>query len=146
MFTGNYRAQGVSSVGIDLVLYSVDFSAGDRPLAVLLLSDGGTPDDFSDDCTVYQVGKKRGPSPNGQWRGYRFSVPSDSATLPRGWNVLNCVDTDGDAAWNRVIQNVSELRFFVGDPTLFYIFQVWDFGMDNPTIIWGTSGPGDPER
>ena len=46
----------------------------------------------------------------------------------------------------RVIQDVDELRFHVGDPELFFIFQVWDFGMDNPTINWGTSGPADPER
>src|SRR6186713_1666391 len=35
VFTGGYRAQGVSSVGIDLVLHRVDFSAADRPVAVL---------------------------------------------------------------------------------------------------------------
>jgi len=138
VFTGDYRAQGVSSVGIDLVLHRVDFSAADRPVAVLLTSDGGTPDDFSDDCTVYQLGNKPGPSPNSTWRGYKFKVPSESATLPRGWNVLNCSDSDPDVGWNRVIQDVDQLRFHVGDPELFFIFQVWDFGMDNPTITWGT--------
>ncbi|HEX5042335.1 MAG TPA: hypothetical protein VFV75_05490 [Candidatus Polarisedimenticolaceae bacterium] len=138
VFTGNYREQGVSAVGIDLVLHRVDFSSADRPVAVILTSDGGTPDDFFDDCSIYQLGNKPGPSPNSIWRGYKFKVPSDSATMPRGWNVLNCAESDADAAWNRVIQDVDELRFHVGDPTLFFIFQVWDFGMDNPTITWGT--------
>jgi len=147
VFTGNYRAQGVSQVGIDLVLFRVDFTSADRPLSLLLTSGTDTPDDFTDDCTVYYIGTKASPSPNGNWRGYKFKIPSDSTTLPRGWSMLeNCGDIDGDAAWNRVIQDVDELRFFVGDPTLFFIFQVWDFGMDNPTITWGTSGPGDPER
>ena len=145
VFTGNYRAQGVSSVGIDLVLFRVDFTSQDRPLAVMLRNDGATPEDFSDDCTVFYLGNKPSPAPNGAWRRYQFRIPSESTTLPRGWNVQNCVES-GDAAWNRVIQDVDELRFHVGDPELFFIFQVWDFGMDNPTITWGTTQPTDPER
>ena len=74
-------------------------------------------------------------------RGYRFRVPSESQTLPRGWNVLFCGELGSDAAWNRVIEDVDELRFHVGDPQLFFIFQVWDIGMDNPTITFGTPEP-----
>lgn len=147
VFTGNYRSQGVSQVGIDLVLHRVDFSAADRLVAVILTS-GGDPEDFFDDCVIYQLGNKPGPSPNSNWRGYKFRIASDSATMPRGWNVLYCDGIDGtefdtdaerDTVWSRVIQDVTELRFHVGDPTLFFIFQVWDFGMDNPTITFGTS-------
>lgn len=140
-FTGNYQARGVSTVGIDLVLYYVDFSSQDRPLAVILGNDGGTPEDFLDDCSVYFLGHKPAPMPNGIWRGYRFRIPSESTTLPRGWNVLYCGELDSDAAWNRVITDVDELRFHVGDPQLFFIFQVWDIGMDNPTITFGTPDP-----
>jgi len=139
VFTGNYRDQGVSSVGIDLVLYHVDFSSADRPLSLVLRSDGGTPDDFSDDCAVYVIGNKASPAPNGRWKTYRLKVPSDSPALPRGWNVLDCGSSTPDEAWDRVIQDVDQLTFFVGDPTLFFIFQVWDIGMDNPTITWGTA-------
>ena len=147
VFTGNYREQGVSQVGIDFVLHRVDFSAADRPVAVILTS-GGNPEDFFDDCVIYQLGNKPGPSPNSIWRGYKFKIASDSPTMPRGWSVLYCDGIDGtefdtdaerNTVWSRVIQSVTELRFHVGDPTLFFIFQVWDFGMDNPTITWGTS-------
>ena len=147
VFTGNYREQGVSWTGIDLVLHRVDFSAADRPVAVILTTGGDTPDDFFDDCAIYQLGNKPGPSPNSVWRGYKFKIASDSPTMPRGWNVWFCDGMDGtefdtdierNAVWNRVVQNVTELRFHVGDPSLFFIFQVWDFGMDNPTITYGT--------
>jgi hypothetical protein len=147
VFTGNYLDQGVSQVGIDLVLHRVDFSSADRPVAVILTDDGRTPEDFFDDCAIFQLGNKPGPSPNSTWRGYRFKVASDSATMPRGWDVWFCDGMDGtefdtdaerNAVWNRVIQDVTELRFHVGDPRLFFIFQVWDFGMDNPTVTWGT--------
>src|SRR5215510_11747102 len=43
IFTGNYRAAGVTAVGIDLNTFAVDFSAADRPLTVMLVSDNGTP-------------------------------------------------------------------------------------------------------
>ena len=36
-FTGNYREMRVTSVGIDLILFDVDFSAGGRPLTVMLI-------------------------------------------------------------------------------------------------------------
>jgi hypothetical protein len=142
-FTGDYRSRSVTSVGIDLVLHHVDFSSAERPLAVLLTNDGRTPEDFSDDCTVYFLGNKNAPMPNSVWRGYRFKVPSDSTELPRGWNVLFCGELSNDEAWNYVIGSVTELRFFVGDPTFFFIFQVWDIGMDNPTITSGTPEPED---
>ena len=36
--------------------------------------------------------------------------------------------------WNSLITDVDQLRFFWGDPELFYIFQMWDIGMDNVAI------------
>jgi hypothetical protein len=140
-FTGDYRARGVSEVGIDLVLFYVDFSSEGRPLAVMLRNDGDTPEDFSDDCTVYFLGHKPAPRPNGVWRPYQFRVPSESTVLPRDWNVFECGALGSDEAWNRVITDVDELRFHVGDPTFFFIFQVWDIGMDNPSITSGTPEP-----
>ena len=34
----------------------------------------------------------------------------------------------------RRMRIVDQLRFFWGDPELFYIFQMWDIGMDNVAI------------
>jgi hypothetical protein len=143
-FTGDYRAAGVSQVGIDFVLHYVDFSSADRPVAVMLTSTGADPEDLSDDCTVYFLGHKPGPSPNSRWRSYSFRIPSESTVLPRGWKTFNCA-LDPDAAWNAVIGDVDQLTFHVGDPELFFIFQVWDIGIDNPTITFGTAQQ-DPTR
>jgi len=33
-----------------------------------------------------------------------------------------------------VIQDVTRIQYFYGDPTLFFIFQQWMVGMDNPRI------------
>ncbi len=143
-FVGNYRERGVSVVEADLALFRVDFSAEGRPVTVILYSDAGTPDDPSDDCQVYRVGGKPGPRPDGRWNRYRFRVPSRSSTLPPGWQVRECGNRTGEEGWNLVIEDVDQLRFFVGDPELFYIFQVWDIGLDNPSIAWGSADPGDP--
>ena len=33
--------------------------------------------------------------------------------------------------------DVSTVGFFYGDPTYFFIFQMWQLGLDNPRITWG---------
>jgi hypothetical protein len=53
--------------------------------------------------------------------------------MPPGWNVLNCTGT-ADAAWNTVITDVDRVIWFYGDPTFFYIFDIWDVGMDNARV------------
>jgi len=141
-FVGNYRVRGVSSLGIDLAIFSIDTTTQGRPLSVILYSDSGTPDDSSDDCRVHRVGGHPTPMPNGNWASYRFRVPSGNATLPQGWVVTGCAGRTDDEAWNQVISDVDQLRFFTGDPDLFFIFQVFDIGMDNPTIVYGTGDTG----
>lgn len=134
-FTGDYRATRVVSVGADFETLRVDITADERPLSVLLISDPGTPDDPSDDCTAYFVGSKLAPTPADGWQSYAFDVPADATALPAGWGILEgCPEATPDAAWNRTIQDVDRLEFFYGDPTFFFIFQNFDTGLDNPTI------------
>jgi hypothetical protein len=145
-FTGNYRLLAVQSLSVDLAVFHVDFSSAGRNISLLLTNDGGTPDDFSDDCTVYKIGKKVGPDDDGTWKSYAFEVPAKAKGLPDGWGVLGltCPGHDLKEAWKVVTSDVDRVTFFFGDPTLFYIFQVWDIGMDNPTITWGRGGPAGP--
>jgi len=35
--------------------------------------------------------------------------------------------------------DVAAVGFFYGDPTYFFIFQMWQLGLDNPRIAWGGS-------
>ena len=131
-FTGNYRDKTISVVGADFVTERVDFSAAERPISVLLTSDPDTPDDPLDDCTVYFIGADFAPEPGDGWRTYRFGIDTTSSVLPPGWGVLEgCPEATPDLAWNRVIEDVDELRFFYGDPTNFFIFQQFTIGADN---------------
>ncbi|MGE3182840.1 MAG: hypothetical protein AB7N71_14510 [Phycisphaerae bacterium] len=132
-FTGDYRARNVLSVGIDLILFDVDFSAGGRPLSVILHSDAGTTDP-GDDVEVYMVGATDIPEVGDGWRAFNFAIPSQETTLPADWRVL-FGSGDDNADWNTAITNVSQLAFFYGDPEFFFIFQQWEPGLDNPRIV-----------
>src|SRR5438552_5261121 len=46
-FTGDYFAFDVRRISVDLILNHVDFSAGNRPLSLILVNDAGTPADPS---------------------------------------------------------------------------------------------------
>lgn len=135
-WTGNYRQKGVTSLGVDFKLFHVDFSAGDRPLTVMLHFDGGTPDDFDDDYAAYIVGPENVPLVGEGWKSYDFEIPSQETSLPAGWKYLE-FGPNSNPDWNEVIENVSQVVFFWGDPEYFFIFQMWHIGMDNPRIEFG---------
>ncbi|HKQ61406.1 MAG TPA: hypothetical protein VJS92_08935 [Candidatus Polarisedimenticolaceae bacterium] len=141
-FIGNYRSRGVTSLGIDLITFRVDFSAEERPLSLLLVHDNDTPDDPFDDTAAYFMGPNV-PLPDEGWLAYDFAVPSQESALPVGWQLLNLGDSGSPAqhSWDQVIQHVSQVRFFYGDPTLFFIFQQWGLGLDNVRIVSSTQPP-----
>jgi hypothetical protein len=146
LFTGDYRGRGVTKVGIDLITYDVDFSAGGRPLTVMLYSDNSTPADFSDDWAAYRIGPDNIPLVGEGWRSYDFEVPSQETALPAGWAFLQFgPGSPPSPDWNAVISKVSQLIFFYGDPELFFIFQQWELGLDNPRITTA-SAASDPGR
>lgn len=138
-FLGDWRAQGVTSVGVDLITYSTQFQF-DRELTLILTSGS---------CSVYFMGTERVPQPGTGWKSFQFDVDAQSATLPAGWEVLDPCGSDDDT-WNSVMTNVTEVRFFYGNPTFFFIFDIWDFGIDNVRLDFGIgtsfcSGDGSGE-
>jgi hypothetical protein len=142
-FLGNYRFMGVSSAGLDVQLFRADFGADQRPVTLLLGSDMGTPDDPSDDCEAANISGKNVPRPGTGWKPFDFKVPSQSTTLPQGWQLVGtCAGLAPDAAWNAVIQNVQQVRFDFGEPDIAYFFQVWSIGWDNPRITLRDNGTG----
>lgn len=144
LYTGNYRQRDVASVGIDLILYNVDFSADGRPLTVMLTSDNGTPANPNDDWVAYHIGPDNVPLPGEGWKSYDFAIPSQSTTLPAGWSTLGLgPDAPASPNWNTLITNVVELGYFYGDPEFFFIFQGWDLGLDNPRITYTPTLHGD---
>ena len=133
VFTGNYRAKGVSLLGVDVQVLGPTFvSTGNRPLTLVLYDDNGTPNEFGDDSSVYLKGGNI-PEKGSGWKSFSYNVPSQSTTLPAGWGVSQGQGTP-DQVWNRVINGVDQVTFMFGDPELFYIFQQWELGVDNIRI------------
>ena len=134
-FVGDYRINGVSQISVDFQLFAVDFSAAERPLTLLLVEDNGTPNDFDDDWGAYIKHPEFVPLVGEGWKSFAFNFDSNSATLPTGWMTIQFgPNSPGSPDWNSLITDVDQLRFFWGDPELFYIFQQWDIGMDNVAI------------
>ncbi len=122
-FTGDYRALNVQSLGVDLATFYVDFSAGDRPCALMLHSDNGTPGDFDDDWAAYALGPDV-PEPGEGWRSYDFPVPSQETAWPAGWSSVQFGPNSPAPDWSALMADVATVGFFYGDPTYFFIFQV----------------------
>lgn len=134
VFTGDYRANGVTSLGVDLAVFGPPgVTTGGRPLTLILRNDAGTPGSAFDDVVVYRLGTRNIPAANGSWRSYDFRVPSAHTSLPAGWQVLQGSGND-DADWNQVVTAVSQAAFFFGDPQFFFIFQQWELGVDDLRI------------
>ena len=133
-FLGNYRNMGVTGLGIDVDIFDVSISVDGRPVSLILSNDGGTPDDFSDDCEIASVSTKNLPRPGAGWRAFDFKVPANNSTMPPGWIVTSCGTLTRDQAWMRVMGAVSSASFDFGEPGFFYFFQIWTIGYDNPRL------------
>lgn len=123
-FHGNYRTGGVTSIHVDLAVFSANFPY-DRE-ATLMLSSGG--------CSVYKLGVQKIPAPNGTWKSFDYPIDPQSPTMPAGWKSFGTCAGGPNAIWNTVITNVTEVRIFYGDPELFYIFDQFSLGLDNASI------------
>jgi hypothetical protein len=134
LFTGDYRAKGVTHLGVDLAVFGPPgVTTGGRPLSLILRHDPGTPGQPLDDLVLYRVGARNIPAATGTWRRYDFRVPAASVSLPAGWAVLQG-SGDADADWSAVVADVTQASFFFGDPSFFFIFQQWELGVDNVRI------------
>lgn len=131
IFTGDYRSRKVAKIGVDIAIFGAA-NTGGRPLSVMLSNDSGTPYDYTDDIWVFWKGYKLIPMPNGVFKEFDFVIPSQSTTLPDGWKVVYSYSTgDVDLDWNIVMNDVSQVYFHFGDPEMFFMFQMWDIGVDN---------------
>lgn len=131
-FTGDYRARGVTSTGVDVKTWIAQPDHV-RYVTLILENDAGTPGTTSDDTHVYFVSPVRVPQPGAAWAIVDVAVPSASTSLPAGWRVLLGSGTD-DQAWNAVITNVSGVVWSYGDPTSLLFSDTWHVGIDNPRI------------
>lgn len=143
VFTGDFRGRSVRRLGIDLITLAVDFSADGRPLTLMLVSDQGTPSNPDDDWAAFILGPTNAPVPGQGWVSYSFDVPSQETSLPAGWAILPLGPSSPPSPdWNDLITDVDRVQFFYGDPTMFFIFQGWNVGLDNPGIEYGLLADG----
>jgi len=130
VFAGNFRQRLVSRLDIDLITFYVDFTAEGRPLTLMLISDQGTLANPDDDWAAYKIGPTNVPLPGQGWLSYSFDVPSQERSLPEGWATLPFGPSSPPTPdWNLLI--------FYGDPSMVFIFQGWNLGLDNPTVETG---------
>ncbi|CAG0993477.1 hypothetical protein PHYC_02429 [Phycisphaerales bacterium] len=132
-FHGDYRSRQVMGLSVDLILFHVDFSAGGRPLSLILVSDNNTPGNPDDDWGAFTMHAQNVPLVGEGWRHYDFDVPSQSAALPAGWEFIE-FGPGASPNWNSLVTGVDGVEFFYGDPRNFFIFQMWDTGADNVAI------------
>lgn len=146
VFTGDYRARKVDSVGIDLAIASVNGNVSGRRLTLILLNDNGTPYDLEDDWGAYVVTDLPLP-PSGvigltsaadilRWQTYDIPVPSQSGALPAGWVWINRNVARPGGGWARLMRDVDHVGFIFGDPALLYPLFDWDVALDNPRITF----------
>ncbi|UCD63058.1 MAG: hypothetical protein JSW34_09900 [Candidatus Zixiibacteriota bacterium] len=155
IFTGNYRERKVTSVGIDLRCIDYEWDITTRYLTLIIMNDNGTPLDLEDDWGAYFIGDITLPSKyvawltstmenEPGWVSYDFNIPSQENPLqedrlPEGWNFIRWWSGSGQqpgGSWVALMQNVSYIQFCYGDPTLYYVLQTFDLGLDNPRISW----------
>ncbi|MAG62962.1 hypothetical protein CMO84_05510 [Candidatus Woesearchaeota archaeon] len=138
-FMGDYRAQDVTSLGVDLQTFVADPQACLRQLALVLDSDQGTVDP-ADDLFVYRMSARSVPCVDGTWHSYVVDVPSQDAGLPPGWIADPQSPLSDDAIWNAVIADVSSVRWSIGDPLGTGMPTRWRLGADNARVAF-SDGP-----
>jgi len=144
IFTGDYRARNVASVGIDMAIPSVSGTVTGRTVTLILLNDNGTPDDLEDDWGAFTVTSLpipptgvagvSGPSEILQWRSYDIAVPSQSASLPDGWSWISRNYLRRNGSWTRLMRDVDHVGFIMGNPAVVYPLLAWDVALDNPRV------------
>lgn len=135
-FTGDYRARGVQSVGLDLIVELAQAQPHpDFSMTLVLEYNAGVPGQLT---RVYSPSGISIPFPGDGWISYDFEVPSHlrlpPGDLPPGW--FYAADQFGTIydyhSWDELIENVTKIAF-VGfdDPESIGFFLNWKIGADN---------------
>ncbi|MFT5081155.1 MAG: hypothetical protein ACI9C2_001512 [Gammaproteobacteria bacterium] len=148
MFSGDYKAMGVTEVGVDLITEYSSIGVGGRPLTLYLWNDSGTPGNFSDDWGATFVGTKNIPSAGSPsftsagWTDFVFTVDSAASSKPAGWKMFG----NPSKGWKDLMADVDAVEFYAGIPGQIYLVGSWQVGMDNPRITFADcDGNGMPD-
>ena len=150
VFTGDYQAKRVISLGIDLRSLDYSWDITSRYVALMIMTDAGTPLDHEDDWGAYIVGPDKVPSKYLEmkstadlnqpgWKSYDFAIGAQENILPEGWVMIRPISGVWDkakASWGNLMRSVSYVQFWYGDPSMIYLLNDFDLGLDNPRIAW----------
>ncbi len=131
-FGGDWRARGVTSVGIDLFALHIAPEAQGRALALVLYHDNATPGVPGDDPFVYTIAGQIPGDDN--WHSYNVDVDSASTVLPSGWAIGGPWSGTADDLWNLVVGDVERVAWVVGHPALAPEPASFRFGSDNARL------------
>lgn len=135
-FVGDYRAMGVTQIGVDAITFHRDFGDPVGFEFSLLLRDTQGTDDVDDDDYTYFVGPEV-PLPGQGWKEYLFDVPANANDLPAGWKGGWVGDSENfrpGITWADVMGSVDRVEFWWINPTYFAFLANWDVGIDNASI------------
>lgn len=151
IFSGDYKARRVVSVGIDLRSFDYDGNLSSRYLTLMLMNDNGTPEDVGDDWGAYIIGPTLVPSKYvdmkvsptvanaAGWVSYDFEILSQNNRLPTGWEYWRSSLGGGGktgGTWSELMLDVDYVEYFYGDPTSIFILDTYDLGLDNARISY----------
>lgn len=134
VYTGNWTAAGVTTLSMDLNVFSYGSWTSDRALTLELQGWDAVNDMPSFDATLTLENLRRPVQPG--WNHYTFTIDADSKVIPKGWVVTL---EDGSPAknldWSKLLQQVDMVAVEYGKPGYAYpSLGQWDLGIDNIDI------------
>lgn len=134
-FTGNLKANKVTGISVDLNVLASESPLFERPFALELVSDNGTPNNKDDDWAVYTLSNEIIPEAGNGWKTFHFDINSQATRLPENWGYVTYGShSPVQPNWGKLLSNVTEIGFRIGDPSLFYFLMGWQVGIDNVSI------------
>ena len=130
-FAGDWRAQGVTAVGVDLKIESPFFLFCSGLHTMTLVNDGGTPGSTPDDIVAELFLNTGGECLLHDWRSFTIDVDASAPSLPPGWTVTKSPGLSDDMAWFQLTSGVTRVKF---QPDVNAISGPWSLGIDNPRL------------
>jgi len=144
-WTGDYTAMGVTEFHIDLQTVSTSQQYWSYyNVLVLIRMSNGTEDPEDDIYVYYDPYAFAPPAIEDGWTNYHWDIPTDFdgalGELPANWSggsyATGNATFPSDVTWQDVMSNVGRLEVWFLDPDYAAIFQWFEMGADNITLVY----------
>jgi hypothetical protein len=141
-FTGDLRAAGVVSFGVDFRSFVLQEDIGNPAFdayrfTIVVGNDNGTQGVLGDDTAYWFKTDEFLPLVGEGWRSYDVSVPAEADVTPPGWKLVE-FSLQGPPAnplrWEQVMADVDYVWLSYNEMDGFYIFANWLLGADNVRV------------